>query len=134
MKLTTNFKLIELNNVEREPRVLVSRHGIRFNKPCSELLNYTEYVKVYLNDKEKMIAVIPCTKQTAGATKFYRSTNKKCKNASWTNGRFLNLVAKLGGWDLEQSSIGLFPKVLEDGGIYLDFAEGKKVSRSVIKS
>lgn len=128
MKLSSNFKLIEISNVEREARVLVSRHGIRFNKPCSEMMNYSEYVKVYLNDKEKMLAIVPCNKQTAGATPFYRPANKKCKNASWTNKRFLKVVAKMGGWDLEENSMGLYPRILEDGGLYFDFSEAKEIN------
>lgn len=129
MKLTSKFKLIELTNVEREPRVLVSRHAIRFNKPCSEMLGYAEYVKLYLNDKDGMIALVPCTKQTAGATKFYRPANKKCKNASWGNKRFINLLEKMGKWDLEKKSMGLYPKVLEDGGIYFELSEAKEINR-----
>lgn len=126
MKLHNGFKLIELSNVERTPRLLVSKHGLRFNKPLSAMTDYAEYVRVYIDDEKKMLAVVPCKHTDNGATPFYRPKNKKCKTPSWTNKRFLKLVASIGGYDLEQSSVPLKPGLLDGGGIYFELSQVKE--------
>lgn len=79
MKLNDKFQLIEIGNIEREPRLLVSKHNMRFNKPLSAQMDYIDHVKIYLNSEDKLLAITPCTKNAPGATKFFkkRITNVK---------------------------------------------------------
>jgi len=129
MKLNDKFKLIEIGNIEREPRLLVSKHNMRFNKPLSAEMDYVDHVKIYLNQEAKLLAIVPCTKSAPGATLFYRKENKKCKNPIWSNQRFIHLLAKNNGWDLEKNSYGLYPEKLDSGGLYFDFSKAKVLSK-----
>ncbi|EOH86726.1 hypothetical protein [Enterococcus pallens] len=130
MKLTDKFKLIEIGNIEKKPRMLVSKHNIRFNKPLSEQMDYTEHVKIYLNQEEQLLAIVPCAKNTIGATKFYKKENRKCKNPTWSNQRFIHLIEKINGWDLQKNSYGLYPGKLDEGGIYFDFSKAKVIPKT----
>lgn len=130
MKLNDKFQLIEIGNIEREPRLLVSKHNMRFNKPLSAQMDYIDHVKIYLNSEDKLLAITPCTKNAPGATKFYKKENNKCKNPIWSNQRFIHLLEKINGWDLEKNSYGLYPERLEDGGLFFNFSKAKVLSKN----
>ncbi len=132
MKLTEDFKLIALNSQVREPEVTISKYGINFSKAAAECLKFSEYALVYLNDKTKIIAIVPADKTSNGAVKFYKLKNKTSRNPSIKNGRFLSVLAKMCQWDIENKTYYVKPEYLEDGkGIYLDLNKAEEKERRI---
>ncbi|NMP59664.1 hypothetical protein [Enterococcus mundtii] len=130
MKLTSNFKLIELGTQEREPSVTLSKYGLNFSKSAAACLKYSEYALLYLNDKERIIALVPATKGEKGAVRFYRPNKKTRKNPTINNERFIAVIGKLCKWDIESKSYYLKPQFLEGGkGIYLDLNDAVERER-----
>ncbi|ONN40070.1 hypothetical protein, partial [Enterococcus mundtii] len=93
-------------------------------------LKYSEYALLYLNDKERIIALVPATKGEKGAVRFYRPNKKTRKNPTINNERFIAVIGKLCKWDIENKSYYLKPQFLEGGkGIYLDLNDAVERER-----
>ena len=85
-----------------------------------------------MNDKTKIIAIVPADKTSNGAVKFYKPKNKTSRNPSIKNGRFLSVLAKMCQWDIENKTYYVKPEYLEDGkGIYLDLNKAEEKERRI---
>lgn len=79
--------------------VSITSNGIAFSKSTVVKMEKSPYVKFYIDDNEKRIAIQKAQKDDDGAIGFYNG--QKIISVRWNNRELLKTIAKMMGWNLD---------------------------------
>lgn len=72
MAIIDGFKMVEEKRVNKDmPYITLRNRSINFSKKAIEDLNYAKYVHMYVDEKGKRVAFVPCADED-NAIAFYR--------------------------------------------------------------
>lgn len=83
------------------PSISVTDNGLTFSKAAVEKLGCPAYVKLYINDNEKILAIEASEDDASPAIPFYRENNRGIVSVRWNNKDLLNYLSGLMNWDLK---------------------------------
>lgn len=78
--------------------VSVTENGIAFSKTAVVKMDKAQYVRFYIDEDNKKIAIQKAKKEDDGSIAFYN--NQKIISVRWNNKELLKTIAKMMGWEL----------------------------------
>lgn len=79
--------------------VSVTENGIAFSKTAIVKMDKTPYVKLFIDEQNKRIAIQKTTEKDDGAIAFYNE--QKTVSVRWNNKELLKTLSKMMEWDLK---------------------------------
>lgn len=126
-----NFQLIE--RVAGKPTITITKNGIGFSKQALSRLNYSHYVKMFINKTDKQIGIRVAGKDDLGAIKFVPEKRDKVDSLRINNPAIKEDLRKLVSKDLSYGDFTCEGEFLEDDGIpalLFDFTKAKPLSKN----
>lgn len=98
--------------IDGEECLAVTKSGLALSGPVVQRMEKPEYVQLYLDEKNKLLFVLPC-KQSAEGARSCRNKNKKGGyRKNWT-GSIIKKVIEIAGYDLNQYRYHIYPELVE---------------------
>lgn len=107
--------------------VSVTENGVSFSKTCVLKMEKCQYVKLYIDETNKRIAIQRAQKEDDGSISFYNG--QKIISVRWNNKELLKTIAKMMGWELKgyvYRADGDY--VAEEEAMIFDLKEAEKTS------
>ncbi|MCL2224889.1 MAG: hypothetical protein FWB96_07980 [Defluviitaleaceae bacterium] len=82
--------------------VSISPSGLRFGVACIRKLPETEYVEIKVHPYEKILAILPCTKNHKNKIRWAKICDAGISVRAISAGAFLDTLYELFGWDREK--------------------------------
>ncbi|NMN00481.1 hypothetical protein G1C96_1060 [Bifidobacterium sp. DSM 109958] len=86
------FTEVSLTEPALKPKLTVTDSVLRFNKDTAKALGYPAYVKVFINERSRRIAIQPCAKDEPNAVKFSKPVEKQLLSISVKTPKVLEAV------------------------------------------
>ena len=90
-----DFNLVEIPTRLREPYLVVNRKFFRFNAQMIELLNFSEFGKLFIDVKNRRVAIQACSVKTKGTFRLFYPYRDKDKFAKIKVIRLVEIIKKL---------------------------------------
>lgn len=108
------------------PYISVTENGVTFNRSVTILLGYPEYIRVCVNESERLVFVEPGAHGEAGCVKYF-NPGRRVDSVRLSGDSFIIFMMKMCGGDR-----GLGYKVTgeqTDGGIMFDMKKARPTTR-----
>ena len=117
------------NKISISPKFLTISSGI------VRQMGLPEYVRIYLDRKQKLLFLVPCSKDVEGARKFYKPSAKQ-KTVNYGSPKLCRLLAKIAGIDLKENNGYFVPEEVEgrENAIGFNLAKGEAVKLPTAKT
>lgn len=107
--------------------VSITENGIAFSKTTIVKMDKVPYVKLYIDEGNKRIAIQKASKEDEGVINFY--SNQKIVSVRWNNKELLKTIARMMDWELSGNVYkvdGDF--IAEDEAMIFDLKKAEKTS------
>lgn len=94
----SSFRTIDL--AKGPSAITVAKSGISFSQTAVNAIGRPRYVKLMIDDQEKMLAIQVVSEEDKNAIKFYKP-NKKIIAVRWNFAELKNTLNTLMNWDTE---------------------------------
>lgn len=78
--------------------ISITENGVSFSKTCVIKMDKCPYVKLFIDETDKRIAIQKAQKEDDGSITFYNA--KKIISVRWNNKELLKTISKMMGWEL----------------------------------
>lgn len=78
--------------------VSVTENGVSFSKTCVLKMEKCQYVRLFIDETDKRIAIQKAQKEDDGSIAFYNE--QKIVSVRWNNKELLKTIAKMMEWEL----------------------------------
>lgn len=99
---STNFKVFDFN--EGVPYVSITSNGITFNKSVIMKMSYPAYVRLYINEVDKQIAIQACDEKDDKAVAFFKEKANGILSIRWNSKDLIHTISRMCNWDLKKIS------------------------------
>lgn len=118
----SDFKLMD--RVAGKASISVTRTGVGFSKQTISKLNYSHYVQIFINVKDKIIGIRECDEKAQNAIKFVNSQKNRTDAVRWNNVEFTKEINTLVDEELAQKGYKVDGTFLaEEKALIFDFNE-----------
>ena len=83
-------------------KISVSANGMLFSNAAVRKLNFSKYVNLYINNKEKLFAVEPVSEKGLIGCNFYEPNNRGTVFVRWNHKELLRYLSSLMEWNLNK--------------------------------
>lgn len=105
MSVLSGFKEIQVVEVPLVPQLTVTESSLRLNHDTAKALGFPPYVKVFVNERSKRVALQPCKKGEPNAVKFSKPADRQPASVTVKAPRIVAAVREL--FPLEPAEDGL---------------------------
>lgn len=95
-KMLDGFK--QYNMSTGKSSVSITENGVSFSKACVIKMDKCPYVKLFIDETNRRIAIQKAQKEDDGSIAFYNA--KKIISVRWNNKELLKVISKMMGWEL----------------------------------
>lgn len=107
--------------------VSITENGIAFSKTTIVKMDKVPYVKLYIDEGNKRIAIQKASKEDEGAINFY--SNQKIVSVRWNNKELLKTIARMMDWGLSGNVYKVDGDyIAEDEAMIFDLKKAEKTS------
>lgn len=107
--------------------VSITENGIAFSKTTIVKMDKVPYVKLFIDEGNKRIAIQKANKEDEGAINFY--SNQKIVSVRWNNKELLKTIARMMDWELSGNVYKVDGDyIAEDEAMIFDLKEAEKTS------
>lgn len=107
--------------------VSITENGIAFSKTTIVKMDKVPYVKLFIDEGNKRIAIQKAKKEDEGAINFY--SNQKIVSVRWNNKELLKTIARMMDWELSGNVYKVDGDyIAEDEAMIFDLKEAEKTS------
>ena len=99
---STNFKVFDFN--EGVPYVSITNNGITFNKSVIMKMSYPAYVRLYINEVDKQIAIQTCDEKDDKSVAFFKEKANGILSIRWNSKDLIHTISRMCNWDLKKMS------------------------------
>lgn len=107
--------------------VSITENGIAFSKTTIVKMDKVPYVKLFIDEGNKRIAIQKANKDDEGAINFY--SNQKIISVRWNNKELLKTIARMMEWELSGNVYKVDGDyIAEDEAMIFDLKKAEKTS------
>lgn len=107
--------------------VSITENGIAFSKTTIVKMDKVPYVKLFIDEENKRIAIQKANKEDEGAINFY--SNQKIVSVRWNNKELLKTIARMMDWELSGNVYKVDGDyIAEDEAMIFDLKRAEKTS------
>lgn len=97
-----NFKIFDFH--EGLPYVSITNNGLTFNKSVIMKMNYPAYIRLFINEVDKQIAIQTCEKDDVKSVQFYKEKANGVLSVRLNSKDLINTIERMCDWDLKNAS------------------------------
>ena len=107
--------------------VSITENGIAFSKTTIVKMDKVPYVKLFIDEGNKRIAIQKANKEDEGVINFY--SNQKIVSVRWNNKELLKTIARMMDWELSGNVYKVDGDyIAEDEAMIFDLKKAEKTS------
>ena len=125
MSMLDGFK--QFNMSVGKASVSITENGVSFSKTCVLKMEKCRYVKFFIDEENKRIAIQKALKNDDGSIPFYNE--QKIISVRWNNKELLKTLAKMREWELKGNIFRTDGDYIpEDEAMVFDLKEAERTS------
>ena len=122
MSIFDSSEFKPMDRVAGRASISVTKTGVGFSKQAIAKLNYSHYVQIFINQKDKLIGIRPCEESSPNAIKFVNQSKARVDSVRWNNVEFTNEINSLVSQDLIEQGYKVEADFLqEENALLFDF-------------
>lgn len=122
MSIFDSSEFKPMDRVAGRASISVTKTGVGFSKQAIAKLNYSHYVQIFINQKDKLIGIRPCEECSPNAIKFVNQSKARVDSVRWNNVEFTNEINSLVSQDLIEQGYKVEADFLqEENALLFDF-------------
>ena len=108
------------------PAITVTENGVTFNKTVVKLLGNPDYVRLFVNEETRQLALQVCEKDAPKSARFYTENKRGVFGIRWNKGGLNRLVRKLYA-ETTANGFHVDGTLMDDKMIVFDFRNARAI-------